>query len=444
MDLFLVLYIALSIFALSLLLSTPYLRITSLGWFIAIWTIPFLGAVLFLLTVVRSRKTGHDECFHSMLERDLVSTTLFEKLGVEYHFLPYFRASETKILRDDEFIDELYSCIDNAQDHIWITTYILSGNVKIELIERLKKAHERGVEVLLLVDRIGSGLVLASHEKPLKVDGVPFRVAVMHDSRTKSIFFMEKRLHSKIVIADDIAIVGAHNLRDEVLETQQNSVRNISLKFSGSVVFQLEAVFADLWNKNSGKKIVAGSKSPTDENGMLSRIIFSDPIERSHFYNGYLTLLFNAARKRICIWMPYVIPTQSMRSTIIAASRIGLDVRVLVPKKSDSSLVDNAHALVIKEFVDNGVKCAQSEGKFDHSKLILVDDLVIIGSTNLDYRSLYRNYEANIEIENECFSQSIMALFDESFESAIEVKNCKQNALVHMRNQLTSLIAGLY
>ena len=130
---------------------------------------------------------------------------------------------------------------DLAQNRIWIATYILSGKVKIELIKKLNAAHERGVEVRLLVDRIGSGLVINSAD----FNALPFYTAIFHNSLFRSFFYMEKRLHSKIiVIDDDDAFIGAHNLRDEVLEVNQNFVKNISLRFSGSVVKQLDAVFA--------------------------------------------------------------------------------------------------------------------------------------------------------------------------------------------------------
>ncbi len=444
MVILLLLYLAFSLIAICFLLSSPYLRITSLGWFITILAIPFIGAMLFVLTVIRSKKTGQNTCFQSMLAQEARGQNVLEQLGIGYSFLPYYGVSDSELLRDNAFLDCFYSCIDDAKKRIWISTYILSGGVKDDLIEKLTAAHNRGVEVLLLVDRIGSGLVLAPNDEPLKVPGVPFNVAIMHDSRIKSIFFMEKRLHSKILIADDVAIVGAHNLRDEILDHQPESVKNISLKFRGSVVTQLEAVFSDLWNKNSSYKIDSAEKIQPEMSEIDARIIFSDPVERSHAYNGYLTVLFNAARTRICIWMPYVVPTQSMRSTIIAASKIGLDVRVLVPEKTDSFLVDNAHALVIKEFVDNGVQCARSKGKFDHSKIMIIDNLSIIGSTNLDYRSLYRNYEANIEIHNEDFSKSLLALFDQEYGRAEVVKSFSIGALKHMKNQFTSLIAALY
>jgi len=449
MDLWLVIYVLLAFLSTCALLASPYLRITSLGWFISIWCLPYLGALFFILTVVRARASDRNEAYCHLREgSDVQKTdTPFEHLGFDCNFLPYFSMGNSTILKDDEFIRSVYLSIENARQRVWISTYILSGQLKDEMIQRLTNAHERGVDVRLLVDRIGSGLFLAPNDSPLKNHDVPFQISVLYHSRIKSLLFMEKRLHSKIVISDEEAFVGAHNLRDEIESRHDENVHNVSLQFNGSVVNQLVAVFCDLWQMNSGEKINFQEVEPErfqEEGGKPARIIFSDPIGRSHNYNRYLTILFHAARARIYIWMPYVIPTQTMRNTIIAASKIGLDVRVLMPKKSDSALVDNAHSLVLKEFTDNGVNCAVSTGDFDHSKILIIDDLSVIGSTNLDYRSLYRNYEANIEVNDKRFTQSIIHLFNEKFSLAEPVEKCNKPLVVHMKNQLTSLIAGLY
>ncbi|MFL0805235.1 MAG: phosphatidylserine/phosphatidylglycerophosphate/cardiolipin synthase family protein [Agarilytica sp.] len=459
MDIWFALYAALSLVSSLALLSSPYLRITSLGWFIAVWALPYVGALFFILTVVRAKKSAHNHAICHMLDEhrgDVCQHGKVEKLGMSYEFLPYFHMNSAEILKDDAFVTSVCEAIDQATERVWITTYIFSGQVKEKVMAKLTDAHGRGVDVKLLIDRIGCGLFLASRDNPLG-ESVPFDVSVFHESRARSFMFMEKRLHSKIVLADDDAFIGAHNLRDEVIASHDDSVHNVSLKFSGSVVGQLEAVFVDLWKLNTGTELAASSEihaheeaqcheddRPTEHEGAPARIIFSDPIEREHNYNAYLGDLFFAATKRVYIWMPYIVPSHAMRRSIIAASKLGLDVRVLFPKVSDSPLVDNAHALVLKEFCDNGVSCALSTGDFDHSKILIIDDVVVLGSTNLDYRSLYRNYEANIEVNDADFSESIAEMFYQVFDASEKASDCDVGRVVHIKNQLTSLIAALY
>ncbi len=462
MDFGLIFYIVLSIAASLKLLSSPYLRVTSLGWGVAIWTLPFIGALMFMLTVVRVRKVEHDQAINHLIEAHAGAPCdhgAVERLGIEYNFLPYFQLEDSQFLKDDEFVDAVCQSIESATSRVWMTTFILSGSVKDRILQCLIDAHERGVDVCLLIDRVGSGLLLKPRNNPLELD-LPFEVSIFHSSLFRSLLFVEKRLHSKIVLADNEAFIGSHNLRDEVLLKNKDSVHNISLRFTGSVVTQVEAVFMDLWKLNTGDDLAAygeaeegyeegheekpGEHSESTHGQKAARIIFSDPIERSYNYNAYLGDLFCSATDRICIWMPYIIPSQAMRRSIIAASKMGLDVRILFPKKSDSALVDNAHALVLKEFVENGVACALSEGTFDHSKILVIDDIAIIGSTNLDFRSLYRNYEANIEVHDQEFTHSVLTMFDQVFDAAEFIDRHEIGQLSHMRNQLTSLIAALY
>lgn len=473
------------------LLASPYLRITSLGWFIGIWWIPIFGSLFFLLTIVR--KQAREDCcnFHLLKKEHQHHEDGLEDsincLGIDHGYLPYFRLGEYQLFRDDAFIPALYESIESANRRIWMTTYIFSGKVSEELLVRLSKAHERGVQIRLLVDRIGSGLLFPSKSTNETLSALPFNISIFRESFFKSILFVEKRLHSKIVVIDDnLAFIGAHNLRDEVLSQNEGFAKNTSLRFSGSVVQQLEAVFADLWLINTGETLtetavqaediytvgtheaqtVHESHDTHEENekyeehdvkphkahnditpsseDVPARIIYSDPISRSHTYDRYLTVLLMAAKKRIYVWMPYMIPTQTMRDTLIGKRKMGVDVKVLMPGKSDSMLVDNSHKLVLRELFHSGITCAESTGDFDHSKILIIDDLVVLGSTNLDFRSLYRNYEANIEVNDEHFSQTIVTEFEAEFDNARPVLDIKTPWLKTVFYQFTSLIAALY
>lgn len=465
------------------LLASPYLRITSLGWFIGIWWIPILGSLFFLLTVIRNQARDEERHFGKLQARHEHNPECLSDrmncIAVDHGFLPYFHMHEHTLYRDDAFIPALIQAINEAKSRVWITTYIFSGQVSEELLRSLTKAHERGVEVCLLIDRVGSGVLTPSKAIQQKLAVYPFKFSIFRASLTKSILFVEKRLHSKIVIIDeDTAYVGAHNLRDEVLSPNKNFARNITMKFNGPVVQQLEAVFADLWLKNTNEELVVTQGSDADvfpvsghthlsqhdvsdsdlevhspDNGhdhgvtsssMPARIIFSDPLSRTHAYDQYLMVLLMAAKSRIYIWMPYMIPTQTMRDALIAKCKLGLDIKVLVPGKSDSVLVDNTHQLVLRELNDCGVECVQSTGAFDHSKILIIDDVVILGSTNLDYRSLYRNYEANIEVNDFQFAGEVVKLFHEECEQAKQYSSKKNNVIKTIFYQFTSLIAALY
>ena len=458
-----VISITLSIISTLFLLASPYLRITSLGWFIGIWWIPIFGSLFFLLTVIRNQARAEESHFHELKDahrhREACLNDQMNCIALDHGFLPYFYLQEYQTCRDDEFIQELLNEIEKAEKRIWLATYIFSGEVSEQVLSRLREAHERGVQVRLLVDRVGSGLIFPTKAIKQFLASYPFQFSIFRESFFKSLIFVEKRLHSKIVIVDDdLAFIGAHNIRDEVKKGHEHFARNISLKFRGPVVQQLEAVFADLWLQNTKESLVTsdvqdsdifpteafGKEPSTGSPGIPARIIFSDPISRTHAYDRYLTILLMSATTRIYIWMPYIIPTQTMRDILMAKSKMGVDVKVLVPHKSDSPLVDNTHQLVLRELLDNDVLCAQSTDHFDHSKILIVDDLVVLGSTNLDYRSLYRNFEANIEVQDHLFAENFAALFNKEFSQALPASTAKPGLVKTIVNQFTSLIAALY
>lgn len=434
------------------LLKQRYLRLTSLGWLIAIICIPLFGALAYFVVVVRSHQQRLDglSCPLPYANQQLSGIELDDAVAQLHGFQMAKAVSDVQVLQDDEFLPALLSVINNAERSIALCTYILSGDVKGQVLEALAKASQRGVQVFCLVDRIGSALFRSRVMTLAHYKRSNFHAEVYHAPIGRSILFAEKRLHSKILVVDgEVGFLGAHNLRDAINSSSPNFVHNLSVSFTGPVVRDLLESFAELWRSNSGEAPAAlidelRHERPAIKSAGLGRIIYGDPIVQHGHYHEYLHSLLFSARKRLYIWMPYVIPSQGMRSNIIAAHKMGVDVKILMPKKSDSWLVDNAHALVINEWVDAGVPLAVGSGHFDHSKVLVIDDRVIVGSTNLDYRSLHRNHETNIELYPCDASRQIEQAFLQRFHDAEFMRCVEVNKFKTLVQQATSLIAGLY
>ncbi|BCE00033.1 phospholipase D-like domain-containing protein [Marinicellulosiphila megalodicopiae] len=451
--------ISLSLVTSSFLLKKTYLKETSIGWLLAIWAVPFAGSIIYLTMVIRrkSERHQHNEAPHDHVHKNetlVESAQILESIGITNGFLAYDKLEEHTVLRDDEFIPALLKQVEQAKHSILICTYILSGDAKEALITRLYEANERGVEIYLLVDRIGSGLLLSSKNRKEYL-GLPFKTVIFRESLLHSLLYIEKRLHSKLAIFDETTgIIGSHNIRDETISTSKKFARNISVLVKGNVVEQMKYAFIDLYEDATGERFEIQNESDEHhgheenevfgKNACPARITFSDPIAQDFQYNDYLNSLFFSAQKRMYIWMPYMIPSDILRTSIINAHKTGVDVKVLIPEISDSKLVDNAHQLILNELTDNHVPCAVSTGEFDHTKIIIIDDVAVIGSTNLDLRSLFRNYEANIEVNDEKFSDEISELFLETYNQAKLVECTTPKTGRTIINQLTSLIASLY
>lgn len=434
------------------LLKQRYLRLTNLGWLIAIICIPLFGALAYFIVVVRSHQQRVDglSCPLPYANQQLSGIELDDAVAQLHGFQMAKSVGDVQVLQDDDFLPALLSAINNAERSIALCTYILSGDVKSQVLDALAKASQRGVQVFCLVDRIGSALFRSRVMTLAHYKRSNFHAEVYHAPVGRSILFAEKRLHSKILVVDgEVGFLGAHNLRDAINSSTPDFVHNLSVSFTGPVVRDLLESFTVLWRSNSGEEPVALIDElrlrllDVKSNG-LGRIIYGDPVVQHGHYHEYLHSLLFSARKRLYIWMPYVIPSQGMRSNIIAAHKMGVDVKILMPKKSDSWLVDNAHALVINEWVDAGVPLAVSSGHFDHSKVLIIDDRVIVGSTNLDYRSLHRNHETNIELYPSDASRQIEQAFLQRFHAAEFMRCVEVNKFKTLVQQATSLIAGLY
>lgn len=434
------------------LLKQRYLRLTSLGWLIAIICIPLFGALAYFIVVVRSHQQRVDglSCPLPYANQQLSGIELDDTVAQLHGFQTAKSVGDVQVLQDDEFLPALLSAINSAERSIALCTYILSGDVKAQVLDALAKASQRGVQVFCLVDRIGSALFRSRVMTLANYKRSNFHAEVYHAPIGRSILFAEKRLHSKILVVDgEVGFLGAHNLRDAINSSNSSFVHNLSVSFTGPVVRDLLESYTELWRSNSGEAPAALIDElrrglPDVKSNGLGRIIYGDPIVQHGHYHEYLHSLLFSARKRLYIWMPYVIPSQGMRSNIIAAHKMGVDVKILMPKKSDSWLVDNAHALVINEWVDAGVPLAVSAGHFDHSKILIIDDRVIVGSTNLDYRSLHRNHETNIELYPSDASRQIEQAFLQRFHAAEFMRCVEINKLKTLVQQATSLIAGLY
>lgn len=434
------------------LLKQRYLRLTNLGWLIAIICIPLFGALAYFVVVVRSHQQRVDglSCPLPYANQQLSGIELDDAVAQLHGFQMAKSVGDVQVLQDDDFLPALLSAINNAERSIALCTYILSGDVKSQVLDALAKASQRGVQVFCLVDRIGSALFRSRVMTLAHYKRSNFHAEVYHAPVGRSILFAEKRLHSKILVVDgEVGFLGAHNLRDAINSSTPDFVHNLSVSFTGPVVRDLLESFTVLWRSNSGEEPVALIDElrlrllDVKSNG-LGRIIYGDPVVQHGHYHEYLHSLLFSARKRLYIWMPYVIPSQGMRSNIIAAHKMGVDVKILMPKKSDSWLVDNAHALVINEWVDAGVPLAVSSGHFDHSKVLIIDDRVVVGSTNLDYRSLHRNHETNIELYPSDASRQIEQAFLQRFHAAEFMRCVEVNKFKTLVQQATSLIAGLY
>jgi cardiolipin synthase len=316
--------------------------------------------------------------------------------------------------------------MENAEKFIHAQYYILE---KGEILNRIFDIFERkiaeGVEVRMLYDAFGSYGLSRKRMKHLKKIGVhifPILPLKFHTILST----LNYRNHRKILVIDGkLAFTGGVNISDKYI-TAENPLGiwgDMHLQLKGHIVDHLHRIFIkDYYYASNDTLLTSEDYVPKQEKAgdHLVQIISGGPDHMNlSILHQYLAMI-SAADKSIYIENPYFIPNKALLEAIKMAALQGVDIRIMVPKDSDSQLAKYSMFSNFQELLRTGVKIYTLE-KFSHSKLIIIDkEIASIGSGNFDYRSFEHNYETNTLLYDAAISKELAA----DFES--EIDNCVQ------------------
>jgi len=306
--------------------------------------------------------------------------------------------------------------IKNAVHHIHFQYYIFSDDkagaiVKDALIEKARQ----GVEVRVIYDDVGSWKTSKKFFKEMKDVGIviyPY-LEVAFPILTSKVNY---RNHRKVVVIDGkIGYMGGMNIADRYLYgTNWGCWRDAHFRFEGKGVHGLQTAFLVDWYSVNKELINSKKYYPEAEihNDNILQVVTSGPIGLWRtLLQAYIFTIANA-KEYIYIQTPYFLPTEGLNHALQTAALGGVDVRLMLPKRSDTHLVNLASHSFIDEMVRAGVKVYFYKPGFLHSKLIVSDDFIsIIGSANMDFRSFEHNFENNAFVYQKSFAKKIKALF---------------------------------
>lgn len=302
--------------------------------------------------------------------------------------------------------EALMALVDGARERVHVSTFIFSADAVGRVIaERLARRAEEGIEVRLLVDAIGSlparfTLLPALRRRGVRV-GVFMPMLSLH-RRSKA----NLRNHRKLVVADGrTAIAGGMNLGSDYMGPGPGAAPWIdtTLHLQGPVVADLEAVFAADWAFTVGESLPAVEPRAADAPGaggtgglaaQVIQVVPSGPdVVHDALYDAVVAAVYRATR-RIWVVTPYFVPDEGLMRALTLQARVGVDVRLLLPARSNHLVADMARARYLRELSEAGVRLYYHPHRMVHAKHLLIDDtLAVAGSVNLDMRSLYLNYE---------------------------------------------------
>jgi cardiolipin synthase A/B len=293
------------------------------------------------------------------------------------------------------------AAIDAATDHVHVEYYIWENDViGRRLRDQLVAKAKAKVEVRVIIDGTGGWGVRGKFFAPLVAAGGEVAwfnpVSLLRLRRRRPDF----RSHRKIVVCDGrTAFTGGMNVADDHSDEFVGAAawRDTHVKLVGSAVRVLQRVFAEDWLYAAEKTLPAGERyfpSPTVIGEEVVQIVASGPDQAVFAIHKAIFAAVNQATSRLWLTTPYYVPDDAIQSAVVSAALRGVDVQLIVPKKSDSKLVDLAARSYFPELLAAGARVFEYDPRFIHAKTLVVDDdISIVGTANLDNRSFRLDFE---------------------------------------------------
>ena len=337
------------------------------------------------------------------------------------------------LLNGEEKFPELIKALENAKSHIHLEYYIYENDVTgNQIAEMLIKKAKEGLEVRFLYDDFGSHGLTKPFIQKLKDAGVqtaPFYKIKWYALANR----INYRNHRKIVIIDGfVGFVGGINMsdkyRNDLIPKNKLFWRDTHLMVMGQATSYLQYLFMCDWNFCSPNKLVYNELyfpeiplNNTIEDDVV-QIAASGPDSSQPVIFYSLLESISAAKKSIYITSPYFIPGESLMDALIIAIQSGLDVKVLVPGISDSMMVNAAASAYYTELLQYGAKIYKYNKGFVHAKTMVIDDdLAIIGSANMDYRSFDLNFEVNAMVYSKNITKELKEAFENDLKESVQI-----------------------
>ena len=393
----------LALMAISHLLGQRRSPSSLIAWLLIIILLPYIGVPLYLLfggrkmvRIARSKeKIELDEGVMLPLEQATAVDRGLRTCGIP----GAMTGNNINLCRSgEEAYHGLVQMIDKASRSIYLTTFIFAEDeVGADILLRLGRKAAVGVKVRLLMDGVGSLKTSTTFLEPLVQAGgrYAFFMPVFHHplrGRTNL------RNHRKIVIVDDCTVwAGGQNIAGVYLgpHKQKNRWQDLSFILNGSAVAPFVKIFLSDWFFAASERLeIRHNKCPSSGGDSIVQVVPSGPdMHRDALYEAIIAAIF-AAEKRLWIVTPYFVPDHALCQSMIIAAHRGVDVRIVVPKKSNHVMADIVRSGYLREIQAAGGTIVLYTGSMLHAKVILIDEaLAMVGSANLDSRSLFLNYE---------------------------------------------------
>ena len=313
---------------------------------------------------------------------------------------------------------EMLAAIADARQQVLLATYIFdSDRSGRTFVEELARAHQRGVDVRVMVDGFGEWYSLPRISRLLRARGVPV-TRFLRPRLLPPSLHLNLRNHRKLLVVDSaVAFTGGMNISDRHWvdpPRRRHPVVDRHFRLDGPIAWQMAEVFLEDWGFCTGRYDQVGALPPPAAGTAICRTIKDGPNEDLERLAMVLVGATSTAQRRVAVVSPYFLPSAEMASALVSASLRGVRVSVLLPERSNLRFIDWATRHTLWEMVRHGVGVYYQPGPFAHTKLFLVDDhYAHVGTANIDPRSLRLNFELAVEVFSHEFPLALWCEVDD-------------------------------
>ncbi len=454
------------------LLTRPDKSAFKLSLVFLILLFPLFGGALYWIMHLQTTDIGYRKRFRASEKQYLKSAqynhveareledTVPESKRLRYYLqeiasFPVYSDTQTRYFSTgSEMLSSVLEDIKNAKKYIFLEYFIIEeGEMWDSILALLKEKAAEGLDVRLIYDDMGCFLKLPpKYAKKLKEFGIQCKVFnKVHPFLSTG---HNNRDHRKILVVDGvIAYTGGINLADEYINktVKYGHWKDCAIRLCGAAAWSLTVMFLHMWD-NLNYKL---TQTPLDAYRPPLSAVSSDgwvqpyadsPIDKENVGEHVYLRIIESTRNYLYIATPYLMVDSDMLSTLKVAAKSGVDVRIMTPNIPDKKLVHFTTRSYYRELIEAGVRIYEYSGGFIHSKIVLSDDeIATVGTTNLDFRSLYFHFECGTCLYRTSSIAKIKEDYLNTLKRCHEItpKDCKKNIVVRFLQSICRVFAPL-
>ena len=389
-----------------------------LSWAFVISTVPLLGAVLYFFVrfdlghrvnrklLKRSIEASYpflpeqQELMQSLKETDKSLCNLAHYLKNHGNFPIYQNSEVTYFPVGEDMFREMLLQLEQAEKFIFMEYFLVSEGIMWgKLLDVLKRKAAEGVEIRFLYDGMNAFTNLP-YSYPKELENFGIRCKMFAPIRPFVSTHYNNRDHRKITVIDGhTAFTGGINLEDRYIN--QNSPyghwKDTAVMIKGDAVQSFTMMFLQMWNHNEREQIFAPYLTLPEHPPKSEAYVIpygDSPMGKEHVGEAVYLDMLNRATDYVWIMTPYLIPDNELLTALQFAAKRGVDVRLILPGIPDKKTIFALSRSYYRQLLEAGVKIYEYTPGFLHAKVVLADDLHgVVGTINLDYRSLYHHFE---------------------------------------------------